>query len=225
MPASRKIYILLLLLLPGMVAFAQQRTRFSLGTDASFMWSVKEDQRFWTFGQTILTNFNFTDKGGAYTWFCYYVPGKFTNNVTANAKSPATIPQQISYSNRAKLKLSQISIGWKQYMLGSYIAENGWNVYGLAGFGLLFGRVDNTQSGFIDSSLYTMPVLPGRANFKRMTYDLGLGLERPAGGDIYFYGEGKVFIPSTDYPSGHLLVNNDAPLTFYFNIGVRVLFD
>jgi hypothetical protein len=118
-----------------------------------------------------------------------------------------------------------LSIGWKHYLKGVYNSEDKWNLYGYAGFGLLIGRIENTHSVVIDSANYFIPVLAGKANFKRLTLDLGVGFEIPVGGDIFFYMEGRTLIPTTDYPSDHLFINKDAPLVGSVNIGLRILFD
>lgn len=143
----------------------------------------------------------------------------------ATAKSGATLPQEINYRNNAQLNFRHMSMGWKHYLQGNTKAENGWNLYYSAGFGLMFGHIVNNQSVNIDTSVYILPVLSGNAHFKRLTFDLGLGLEFPVGGDIYLYGEGRLLVPASDYPSKYLLINNNAPLNGTGNIGLRILFD
>lgn len=206
------------------VGFSQY-TQFSLASDFSIQRSIREGQKYWAFGQTIISQFNFSPKDAAYVSICFYTNGKFTNNVEATAKSPLTLPQNIAYSSKSTLGFKQVSMGWKHYLVGECDGESKLNVYTVFGLGLLLGVVTNEQSPFIDSSQYNLPVLPGKANFKRLTYDLSLGVEKPIGGDVYFYVEGKIMIPSTDYPSDHLLVNHNAPLTVCLNLGFRILFD
>jgi hypothetical protein len=89
----------------------------------------------------------------------------------------------------------------------------------------MLGRVINTYSVSIDTTLYNVPVRSGKANFKRLTLDLGLGWETPLGGDVYFYTEGRAWIPTTDYPSKYIFVNKNAPFVASLNFGVRILFD
>lgn len=201
-----------------------QKTQFSLATDASVWRSFKKDQRYWALGQTVTAHFNFTPTDGFYTWFTYSGYSKFNRQQTATAKSVLTIPQQVDYTNYARLRFSHISMGWRHYLKGTYNAEDSWNLYGYAGFGLLFGIVQNTHSLTIDSAHYDLPVWSGRAEFKRLTIDLGLGYETPVGGDIYFYMEGRALVPTTDYPSHYLFVNENAPLLGSFNAGLRLLF-
>jgi hypothetical protein len=69
-----------------------------------------------------------------------------------------------------------------------------------------------------------LPVLSGTASFKRLTFDLGLGIEKPVGADVFLYLEGRVHVPTSGYPSKHILVNNNAPLTATVNTGLRILF-
>lgn len=122
------------------------------------------------------------------------------------------------------MKLKILSLGWRKYLKGSSDIEKGWNIYGFAGFGLLLGDVDNTHSVFIDSVMYTIPVRSGKASFKRMTFDMGIGWETPIGGDLFFYTEGKVWIPTTGYPSKYILANNNAPFVAMLGAGIRVVF-
>lgn len=220
---AQKIFLCLFFTFVSNFAFSQ-KPQFSLSTDASLLHSLKKGQRYWALGQTVTGHCNFTDKEGLYVWFSYYSNGKFTNRLTASAKDTATVPRQVNYSNDAKLRFSHVSIGWKHYLKGAYNAEEKWNLYGYAGFGLLFGAAENIHSVSIDTAIYSLPVLRGKGHFKRLTLDLGLGYEVPAGGDVFFYGEARAFIPTTDYPSQYLFVNDDAPLSGTFNLGVRILF-
>lgn len=220
----KKVIAILPVLLLCLTAFSQQ-PQFSLSTDASVMRSFRKDQRFWAFGQTVTGHFHFAPKDGLYAWLAYYTNGKFNNHTTAGAKTVFTTPMEIAYINQALLRYKHISIGWRHYFKGAYNNEDTWNLYGYAGFGLLFGSVENTHSVAIDTANYHLPVLSGKANFKRLTYDLGLGFEKPLGGDISLYMEGRVFIPGTGYPSPYLFVNERAPLAASVNVGLRILFD
>jgi hypothetical protein len=212
-----------LLLLFSATAFSQQ-TQFSFASDLSLQRSFKKEQRYWAFGQTVHGHFHFTPKDGIYVWVSYYTNGKFNNTVTATAKSLITLPQQKIYTNAAIMRFKHVSTGWKRYLKGSSNAEGGWNLYGYAGLGLLLGRVDNIHSTVLDTSAYNVPVLTGKANFKRLTFDLGLGWELPVGGDIFLYAEGRAWVPTTDYPSKYIFVNNNAPLVGMLNAGIRILF-
>jgi len=218
----KSIILLFFSVVLGVGAFSQQ-ARLSLSSDFSLQHAFKKDQRYWGFGQTVSAQLNLSPKDAAYIWFCYYSNGKVSNEVNAIAKSPATLPAQIAYTNRGEIGFKQISVGWRHYLKGDYASED-WNLYGILGFGLVFGSATSTASAAIDTSLYDVPVLAGKGKFKRLTYDLGLGFEQPMGGDIYFYTEVKTFIPATDYPNQHLYVNDNAPLTAYLNLGFRILF-
>ncbi len=201
-----------------------QELRFSIATDLDVQRSIKKDQKFWAAGQTIHAIFHLNPKNGIYVWFAYYTNGNFRNSLTATAKSPSTIPDKIDYINRSQIRLKHFSIGWRKYLVGACDIEKGWNLYATAGFGLLPGRVSNIHTVDIDTSLYDVPVRSGSASFKRLTADLGLGYEIPIGGDFYFYGEGRLWIPASDYPSKYLFVNDNAPLTAMLNVGFRILF-
>ena len=219
---SKRIVISLYFITFFVVASGQ--TQFSIASDLGLQRSFKKGQQYWAGGPTIQVQFHFSPKDGAYAWISYYTNGKFSNNVIASAKSTTTLPQQINYINNAVMRFKQISIGWKKYLKGAFNAEEKWNIYGYAGFGLIMGRVDNTHSVPIDTSVYNVPVRSGKANFKRLTIDLGIGWEVPLGGDTFFYAEGRVWIPTTDYPSKFIFVNDNAPLVGMINAGIRILF-
>ncbi len=222
---KKQIYISLLFAFSFSSTVHSQQTQFSLATDLGLQRSFKKEQRYWAVGQTLHAHFHFTSREGAYCWISYYSIGNFSNDLAATAKLPATSPQQVNYVNRAQMRFKHISVGWKHYLKGFYNNEDNWNLYGYAGFGLILGRVENSHSITIDTALYNVPVRRGKANFKRLTLDLGLGWEVNMGGTIYFYNEGRVWVPTTDYPSKYIFVNRDAPLVASISFGIRVLFD
>jgi hypothetical protein len=202
-----------------------QQTKFSVATDLGLLHSFKKEQRFWAGGQTVHLHFHFTPKDGMYTWISYYTPGKFSNDLSATAKLPATNPQTIDYVNNAEMRFKQFSLGWKHYFKGAADAYEGWNLYGYAGFGIILGRIVNIHSVVIDTTQYNVPVRSGKANFKRLTLDLGLGWDANLGGDVYFYNEVRVWVPTSDYPSKYIFINKNAPLVASINFGIRILFD
>ncbi len=208
---------------PG-IFLAAQPPQFSIATDVGLLRSFRENQRFISFGHTIQVQYHISNTDGLYGWLSYYTNGKFRNDLTATAKSPLTSPQEINYTNDAHMGFRQFSMGYKKFFTGSYQATHGVNLYGYAGFGILFGKVDNRHSQSIDSTDYQLPVHPGLAKFKRLTLDLGLGTEFPLGADIFLYTEGRTWIPATDYPSKYVLVNDNSPLAGMFNAGIRILF-
>lgn len=223
MRSSRKIFLAFLFTVTGYIACCQQPT-FSLATNFTFLRSFKKQQQFWAAGQTITGHIHITPKNGVYAWLAYTTNGKFSNQLTATAKSPLTTPQEMIYNNRSQLKFQHVSLGWKHYLKGRSDSEDGWNLYGYAGLGLMMAQVTNTHSVAIDTADYQVPVSEGKAAFKRLTLDLGLGCEVPVGGDVFFYLEARALVPTTDYPSDHLYINKDAPLTGSANLGIRLLF-
>ena len=194
-----------------------------MATDLGLQYSFKKEQRYLAGGHTAHALFHFTPRGAAYAWIAYYTVGKFRNSLVADAKSPSTIPQQQPYQNRAEMRFKHFSVGWKHYLKGAFNSSK-WNLYTYGGFGLLLGRVVNNHSLPIDTSVYDLPVLPGKANFKRLTLDCGIGYEIPIGADVYFYNDGRLWLPTTDYPSKHIFVNDNAPVVAVINFGIRVLF-
>jgi hypothetical protein len=206
------------------IAAIAQYPQFSLATDVAVQHSFKKSQSFWAAGHTTIANFHLSPKNGVYIWFAYFSDGKFKDQITADAKLVSTLPRQINYQNSARLRFKHLSVGWKKYLKGVPDAEDKWNLYGYAGFGLMMGRVINTHSAIIDTAMYNVPVLSGKANFKRLTLDLGLGAEIPVGGDLYIYGEVKALIPTTDYPSRFIFINDNAPFVTTLGLGIRLLF-
>ena len=222
----KKIFLFAIVIFSFTAAFSQESWHrcFSVASDVGLQRNFKKDQSYWAVGHTTQAQFHLAPKDGIYVWFAYYSSGRFQNSINATAKSPLTLPQQVHYTNSSRMRLKQFSVGWRKYLKGTPDAEDGWNLYGYAGFGLLLGRVDNTHSVFIDTAVYNVPVQSGKANFKRLTMDLGLGFEFPIGGEFYLYSEGRVWIPTTDYPSKYIFVNNNAPFVAMLGAGVRILF-
>jgi hypothetical protein len=220
----RQLIFLFITLFTGSALLAQTPL-FSFATDVSFQRNFKKGQQYWAVGQTIQGQLNFTPKDGLYFWASYYSDGQFSDRLIATAKLPATVPQQIGYINSAQMRFKQLSTGWKKYLKGNCSTEEGFSIYGYAGLGLVLGRVINAHSATIDTTVYYVPVRNGKANFKRLTLDLGLGWEVPLGGGIYIYAEGRTWIPASSYPSKYLFVNKNAPMMGMFNAGLRILFD
>ena len=209
----------------SVITFSQ--IQFSIATDLAVVRSFKKDQRFNAAGQTIVIHFHFAKKEGAYIWYGYSAPGKFINNFTATAKSPSTIPAAIDFKSYSQISFHTLSVGWKHYLKGAYNAEESWSLYFTAGFGLVGGKVRNTYTIAKDTSNYNFPSNPidGKGKFKRLTLDVALGYEIPIGMDIFLFGEGRVWIPASDYPSKYLFINHNAPFVGSVNIGLRILLD
>jgi len=219
----QQVTILALLIFWGNSTFAQYPS-LSVSTDMGLIRNWPEGQRFIALNSSINTDFHLTKKEGIQVIFSYSTAGKYSNTLRAKAIDPGTLPQQMQYSNRGKMRIRLLSVNWKHYLKGDPQAEKGWNLYSKAGFGLLMGWVDNAHNRIIDTALYQVPVLSGNANFKRMTLDLALGWEKPLGADFYFYTEARVAVPSPGYPSPFLLVNDNAPFTTLLCGGLRILF-
>jgi len=217
------IFILLTVFLAGTAS--AQFPQISIATDVGLQRNFKKEQKYWAIGQTISAIFHVTRKDAVYIWFAYYSNGKFKNNLTADAKSFVTLPQQINYTNRASMQVKHFSIGYRKYLKGGADAENRWNLYAYGGLGVMGGKIENTHSITIDTSIYNLPVLSGSGSFKRLTLDLGAGWELPLSGGFSLYAEARTWIPTTDYPSKYIFVNDNAPLVGMFNVGLRLLFD
>lgn len=214
--------LLLLVFVPAVVI--SQLPSISVATGISILRNFKKEQRFWAVGHNTDLQFHITNTDVVYVGFIYTSNGKFSNKLQATAKSAITSPQLINYTNSGKMRAKEFSIGWKKFLKGNFNEEKKWNLYGTAGFGLLLGRIINTYSVAIDTTGYNVPVKDGKANFKRLTFDLGLGAEIPLAADFYFYLETKTWIPTTNYPSNYLFVNKDAPFVGMLSGGIRILF-
>lgn len=203
--------------------FAQ--VRFSFATDASLLRNFSPRQKFWGFGQGVQTDFHFTKTETLYAWVNYHTAGKFSNQFVATAKSPATSPSAINYTVTGKWKFRQVSLGWKHYFKGAFNEEESWNLYGLAGLGLLFASAQNTLSSPLDTSLYS-PSGPaiGQDGFKRLTADLGIGAEYPLSAGFFIYSDLRTSLPASNYPSPFFHDQKHVPLPLMLAAGIRILF-
>jgi hypothetical protein len=223
MAGLKRMYLSFLFLLVSVAALAQ--VRFSFATDLSVLRNFSPNQKFWALGSTVQGNFHLSGKDGVYAWVSYYTPGRFNTNYSAQARQPATVPQSVSYRVRSRWAYNNISVGWKHYFKGSFAEENTWGLYGLAGFGLQFNKVENVYSTFFDTSAYALQSpAPGVGNFKRLTLDLGIGVEYPVGGDFFIYSDLRTWLPASDYPSPWLHDPKRVPLPLTLGAGLRILF-
>lgn len=215
-----KLFLSVFFLLPAFGAFAQ----FSISTDVSVLRNWSPQQKFWAVGQTIQGNFYAHEKGGPYALLGYYLKGSFQNSFTALAKQPATTPASLPYSVRSTWQFRQLSLGWKHYFKGAYNSEHTWTLYGTAGFGLLFARIENSYNPGVDTAAYFISnPRQKEGKFNRLTYDFGLGAETPIGSDVYFYGEVRAVLQSSDSRSALLVRNKQVPLATSINGGLRIL--
>ena len=182
-------------------------------------------QKFWALGETVQGNIHFSPKQTMYAWISYYTPGKFTNSLAAEAKSTTTSPLSIPFKTTSRWRNNEISLGWKHFFRGAFDDEDAINVYGFAGFGLMFTKVENGFNASIDTGLYNVPLLEGNNKFYRLTLDLGVGAEYPLGADFFIYGDLRTWIRTSDYPSMYLYSNKNVPLPFMLSAGLRILFD
>ena len=216
--------LIFLLILPFIT---QGQIAFSMATDASMLRSLDSKQRFTVFGQSVYLKLHLTNTSTVYGLVTYHLNGKYNNSFIAQAKQPGTVPQRVSFTNRSEMRLRHVSFGYKHYLRGHYGNESSFNIYGMGGFGLVIGRAINIFSTPIDTSQYFVPnnIVEGSGNFKRLTLDVMAGFEIPVGYELYVYSEARVHIPTSDYPSGYLVKNENAPFFAGINLGVRILFN
>jgi opacity protein-like surface antigen len=205
--------------------FAQ--VKFSLATDISLLHNFDGQQKFTVVGQTVLPQWHFDKKSTLYAWFTYHANAKYKSTLNAIAKSPSTQPQSFSFTNESVMRLRQLSIGFKRYLIGSFENLERFSIYVAGGFGLMMGTASNTFSMYIDTALYTVQsdVVHGTGDFKRLTFDITGGVEFPVAYEIFIYSEVRMHIPTTDYPSSYLVKSSNAPFLGGINLGIRVLFN
>jgi hypothetical protein len=205
--------------------YSSAQEGISVGTDIALLRNMGGNQQFFTVGQTLVFNYHFTPKHSFYGWFMYYLPGKFSNEFSSTAKSTATIPQQVNYKVNASWAYREISLGWKYYVKGSPVSTNGYNIYSLAGLGLMFSKASNLTT--LDTTLYQPAARPelGEKNFARLNLDLGVGGEFPLASNIYLYGDLRTWINTSSYPVTVFHTDKHATQAVSIHFGMRILFD
>ena len=220
----KKIAFLLTILFTGSAALAQNA--FSVGTDLSVLRSFNRNQQFTAVGQTVHGALHLKPRESVYASISYFTGGKFRNTLTALAYNPATTPQRLEYESRSTVRYRNLSFGLKHYFKGSYSNDSTWNLYGSAGFGLVFGEAENSHGRSIDTARYEIPpkAIAGTGEFKRLTLDLTLGVETQIGAGFYIYGEARTWLRASEFPSPYLF-NKKAPNVGILSGGLRILID
>jgi hypothetical protein len=184
-----------------------------------------KNEGFTALGQTVYYQLHISRKETAYAWLSYHTGGKFKNNLSAISKD-STLPQKLAYQISSIINYSHVSLGWKHYYKGGSDEEETWSFYSTTGFGLLFAKVQNTFNKQVDTAHYRplQVIHAGTAMVKRLTVDVGLGVEIPLGPGLFLYSEARTWLPASDYPSAYLY-NNNIPRTLLVTAGIRILFD
>ena len=223
MKTFRNIFFLLFLFCSN---YLLAQVKFSLATDISLLHNFDGTQKFTVVGQTLVPQWHFDKKTTVYAWFSYHSNGKYESTLIATAKSPGTQPQSFSFTSQSQMRLRQLSIGFKKYLIGSFEKLENFSLYGAGGFGLMLGTASNNFSTFIDTALYTIQnnAVHGTGDFKRLTFDVTAGVDFPVSYELFVYTEVRVHIPTTNYPNSYLLKNSNAPFLGGINLGIRVLF-
>jgi hypothetical protein len=200
------------------------QVNFSIETGLSGLHNFSPQQSFWAIGQTVEADFHFSPRHTAYASLDYYTEGKFKNDFVAVAKPPFTGPLRINYTATGRLTYRQISLGWKHYFKGSFNEEKNFNIYSMAGFGFLLGRVRNNFSVSIDTGLYRVEPTLGENKFRRLTFDIGVGAEQPLGGNFFLFAHSRLWLPASSHTSPYLSNQRDVPLAVMVSAGLRILF-
>ena len=218
---KRTFFFLILNLSLNLFLTAQENV--SMATGVSLLRNFSPQQRFNAVGHTIQVNVHFSPTQSAYAWIEYYTQGKFKNNFTALAKSPLTSPQELPLTATGRLTYRHFSLGWKHYLKGDYANNKGLSIYGLAGFGFLFGTMSNEFSTTIDTTRYNLATVSGQGSVHRLTFDLGLGGEKLLGGSIYGFADLRSWLPASSNISPYLHNQRNVPLPLMLAAGIRVL--
>jgi hypothetical protein len=202
------------------------QVQLSIATDVSGLRNFSPQQKFFAFGQGVQAEVHVAKKQAIYARVNYHTAGNFSNRFTAVAKDAATVPQQMNYTVEGQWSFRQVSVGLKQFLRGSFEQETGWSAYGVAGFGLLFAKAENTLQTPVDTSVYKLQNVAtiGKDDFKRLTFDIGVGVEYPVAYGFYLYSDIRTWLPVSNYPSTLLHNQNHVPLPLMLQAGMRVLF-
>lgn len=214
--------LLILNLILNLCLSAQEN--ISAATGISLLRNFSPNQTFNAIGHTVQVFVHFTPTQSAYAWAEYYTEGKFKNNFTATSKLALASPQQIALQATGRLTYRQFSLGWRHYFKGDYANEKGVSIYGLAGFGFLFAKVNNAFSTAIDTTQYNVGTKSGSGNVHRLTFDLGLGAEKSLGGNMFAFADLRSWLPASSNPSPYLHSQRNVPLPVMLAAGIRVLF-
>jgi len=208
-------------------ACAHAQVKVSIATDFSLLHNFDGKQKFTVVGQTLIPQWHFDQKNTVYAWFTYHATAKYKTDLVATAKAPSTQPQTFTFTTESTMRLRQLSIGFKRYLIGAYDKLEGFGLYVAGGFGLITGTASNNFSTYIDTALYTTEnnAVHGAGDFKRLTFDITGGVDFPVSYELFVYTEIRLHIPTSDYPNNYLLKNPNSPFLGGINLGIRVLFN
>lgn len=207
----------------GWSLLSVSQENISAATGVSVLRNLSPQQGFWAVGHTLQATVHFSATQSAYAWIEYYTDGRYKNDFSAVAKSPLTLPQRQNLTATGRLTYRHFSLGWKHYFSGSYRDEKAINIYGLAGFGFLFARVQNSFSTAIDTSLYRIGTTAGEGTVRKLTFDLGLGGEKALTGNFFVFADVRTWLPASSNESKYLHNQRNLPLPVMLTAGVRVL--
>jgi hypothetical protein len=200
------------------------KAQFSIGSDLSIVRQIGESKSFWGLAQSVQPSYGLTKKFLFYATLGYTSADKTTNRFTTNALADTITPKKINYSANTEWRTRQFATGIKYYFKGSYDNEEGLNVYGMAGIGVMSIKLTTDYTAGIDTSNYqSFPPYPGEGTVNKLSFDSGLGIEGPLGGNFFWYTEAKAWIPTDKVTSPYLLGSNKV-MPIMVGAGLRVLF-
>lgn len=205
------------------ILLIKAEAQLSISTDLTLLRNLSEQQKFWAIGQSVRFEYAVSKKVTFYGLVNYYGKGKFTNTYTAQAKTSAITPQTTNYHLTSEWRFNQLSLGWKHFFVGGFENEDKVNIYALAGFGLLFNKVINKIENLDTVKYIPNGIQAGSSTQRRLTFDLGAGVEFPLGGNFFGYTDVRTWIPTTSYPSKYIINENKFSVVM-ISAGVRFLF-
>lgn len=201
-----------------------QKPSYSLASNFSLLRNLTPGEKFWARGQNVEVNMHFSRRETGYLSVEYYTQASFQNNFTATAKSVLSSPQSFPFVATGYVRYRQLALGLKHYFKGGYDSEEGINIYGTAGFGFLFARVQNVASPSFDTTEYAPSIVIGQGTVKRLSFNAGLGVEANFRGPAYPFFTLRTWLPASSQSSGYLHSSNKFPFALIASIGLRVLF-
>lgn len=170
--------------------------QFSFASDLGVVRNVAPNQKAWAVTPDIVGHFSFTPKTGAYIKGQYFNTYHHHENLWAVAKDASLPLKKFDYYTYDTLKSTMLLLGLKEYVVGAYNRFKGTNAYVFAGLGINFARFYTSYQVY-DTSIrfnpvnYVYPIEPGHNRYKQPIAELGFGLEKHLGLDIFLYGEAK----------------------------------
>lgn len=199
--------------------------QFSIATDINVMRQFGKQQSFWSMAQTVQFSYALKNKESIYLSIGNSTPHDIKDNFITKAKSDTIFPKAIGYVATSSWRTRQFTAGWKHYFTGGYNSEDGLSIYGLAGAGIMSVKISTQFSLGVDTThYYALTPLAGTQSVNRLSFDVGLGIEKPIMGNFFWYAEAKTWIHKGAFRSPLLARQNEKITPVMIGGGLRILF-